>query len=107
MSNTTEQSEERRQNRRVAVGGRVRWNNVDQPDGCWAWLSDAGPSSIAFITRTDALAMMNDEIELTGPNAPTGRLRVARIAPYDDALSLVAAKIAPTPTAPRPHRWDA
>lgn len=105
MNETNEYENERRQDRRTALAGRVRWNNVDQPDGYSAWLSDAGPSSIAFITSTDALAMMNDEIELTGPNAPAGRLRIARIAPYDETLSLVAARF--TTAAGRPQRWDA
>ena len=92
MTDVIEQSEERRRERRLPVAGRVKWCNVNCENAYWAWLSDASPSSIAFIMSTDTLALMDDEIVLTGPNAPHGTLRITRIAPYDDALSLVAAQ---------------
>lgn len=97
MTATIEHQEERRRDLRTPVAGRIRWNNVNRRGGYAAWLSDRSPSSVAFIMSTATVPLMDEEIELTGPNAPAGRLRIARIAPYDDALSLVAARhVTPT-----------
>ncbi len=81
---------ERRSERRYALGGRIFWRKPGRKLNVLGWLSDTSLSGVSFITGTGRRLTLNEDIELTGPDRSTLRCRVARIAPYDRGLSLVA-----------------
>lgn len=83
---------ERRAERRYALGGRIFWRKPGSKLDVRGWLSDTSLSGVSFVTGTGRRPTLNEDIELTAPDRSTLRCRVARIAPYDSRLSLVACK---------------
>jgi hypothetical protein len=92
-------SSERRREVRTEAAGRIAWRTapgqppVRPPAEHVGWLSDRSRSSVSFITATATQPSFGQQIEVCsggGRRRQRQRWRVARTAPYDDQLSLVA-----------------
>ncbi|MCK6457959.1 MAG: hypothetical protein L6Q92_15700 [Phycisphaerae bacterium] len=99
---------DRRSTERVCVSGRIEWKRAGDDGLRRGWLSDRATDSLSFIVGTDVRPSLDDVIEIVHVDRPPENLRVTRIAPYDDHLSVVAGRLVVTmpvpPVIDRVHR---
>ena len=83
---------DRRGEVRGVRAGQIRWRRAGTCTTFRGWLSDASPASVSFIAPDRSRPASGEEIEVFGADRGQRRYRVARIAPYDERLSLVACR---------------
>jgi hypothetical protein len=81
---------ERRSEPRYPLAGTVFWRKPGTNLKIRGLLSDTSISSVSFITAEGRRPSVDEYIELTGPDHSMQWCRVARTAPYDRTLSLIA-----------------
>ena len=96
MTELSQYEERRSEVRLPASAERISWARKDAVSTTGGWLSDVATSSISFVTPTRDSPVPGDAIELTlnasGRSPQHRSVRVARTAPHDRLLSLVACR---------------
>jgi len=89
MSNSMEVMDRRHENRDWAAG-LINWESKTDHETHWGLLSDDSQRSVSFITKKTFEPLPGEDIQVNRSNRPPQEFSVARVAPYDRSLSLVA-----------------
>lgn len=81
---------ERRREARRMRSGRLIWTSLTGPDRT-GWVSDIGPSSLSFVTPNQRTIRQGSTIHVRERSGDSP-LKVIRITPYDERLSLIACR---------------
>ena len=83
---------DRRCEPRWALAGTISWRAAGSDRAFIGWLSDASESSVSFIVSRQNQPSFGEVIELVRSDRCRYTFRTARIADYDDNLSLIACR---------------
>lgn len=99
MTKTARDREDRRDRRtepRYPLGGRIRWQRLDDMSIAEGWVVDRSDSSLSFITAAALNPVKGEGISIISADknkdgeASEEHLRICRVRPYDARLLLVA-----------------
>jgi hypothetical protein len=83
---------DRRRESRYPLASRLSWRKAGNDKRLVGWLSDTSRSSVSFIASRRNQPSFGEMIEMIGPDRHEHALRVTRVAPYDENLSLIACR---------------
>ena len=83
---------DRRREPRCASAGTISWRMTGSDRAFIGWLSDRSRSSLCFITSSEHAPSFGEAIDVVGSDRCRRAFRTARIARYDDNLSLIAGR---------------
>ncbi|MCP4590459.1 MAG: hypothetical protein GY842_06935 [bacterium] len=87
-------NQDRRQETRDPRAGRIMWRKRGNHAVFAGWLSDLSPSSVSFVASARIQPGAGEEIEVIDTDRSRLVYRVARVAPYDSRLALIACRSA-------------
>ena len=83
---------DRRSEERWPAAGRISWQKAYGFESGWGVLSDASCSSVSFVTSARGRPEPGAQVNIVAGDHPKGSYRVARVAAFDEKLSLIACR---------------
>ena len=83
---------DRRRESRYPLASTLSWRKAGHDKRFVGWLSDTSRSSVSFIASRKSQPSFGEVVKMTGPDGHEQALRVTRVAPYDETLSLIAGR---------------
>jgi len=92
--NERRRESDRRDDLRRPACGRVSWTKSSSDRTYLGWLSDQSSTSLSFLAGTSCRPSLDEQVVVMGPDRKRRSAQVARIAPFDDHVSLIACRAA-------------